>query len=554
MKKIPIGISDFKRIIEDEYYYVDRSLFIKEIIDDGSTVLLIPRPRRFGKTLNMTMLKYFYEKSTEDTKYLFNSLRVAGHKDIMEHHGKYPVIYITFKDIKDSNYEKCYEKIKELISQEYSKNKYLLGCLEEEDRIYYNDIIFKRASEAEYETSLKNLSNFLYKYEGKRVVILIDEYDVPIQSGYLNDYYDNVIEFMRNFLSAALKDNEYIEKAVMTGILRIAKESIFSGLNNIEVYSILKESYSDSFGFLEADVEQILKYYNITAEIDEVKGWYNGYAFGDNVIYNPWSILNYAKNSEEGLRPYWVNTSSNDLVRNVLTKGGEGVKKELEALIEDKELEKFINEDVVMNDINRSTENLWSFLLFSGYLKASNKELRRGRSYCSLKIPNLEVKYLYEEIILSWFNDNISSEKLNIMLKALVNGDIKIFGKILKEFVLSSVSYFDTGGGESEKVYHALVLGMLVGLGEEYQVKSNGESGYGRYDVMIIPKDINKKGIIIEFKKVDEEDEEDLEKAVKAALKQIKEKDYKRELTDRGVTDIIEVGIAFQGKNVLVSN
>jgi hypothetical protein len=402
MKKIPIGISDFKRIIEDEYYYVDKSLFIKEIIDDGSTVLLIPRPRRFGKTLNMTMLKYFYEKSTEDTKYLFNSLKVAEHKDIMDHQGKYPVIYITFKDEKYYNWEDCKRGLELLITKEFRKHKQILSSevLDEEEKEEYESILKGKAENVVYLKSLKNLSEYLSRWYKQKTIILIDEYDVPIQSGYLNDYYDNVIEFMRNFLSAALKDNEYIEKAVMTGILRVAKESIFSGLNNIEVYSILKQSYSDSFGFLETDVEQILKYYNITCEIDEVKVWYNGYAFGNNVIYNPWSILNYAKNSEEGLRPYWVNTSSNDLVRNVLTKGGEGVKKELEALIEDKELEKFINEDVVMNDINRSTENLWSFLLFSGYLKASNKEIRRGRSYCSLKIPNVEVKYLYEEIML----------------------------------------------------------------------------------------------------------------------------------------------------------
>lgn len=552
MKKLPIGISDFKKLIDEKYYFVDKSLFIKEIVDDGSEVILLPRPRRFGKTLNMTMLKYFFEKSSEDNAYLFKNLKIDDHKSIMNLQGKYPVIYLTFKDIKNSNFEKCYEKITELISQEYNKHNYLLQNLNAVDKIYYNDILFKKASAAQYETSLKNLSKFLCGYYGMKTIILIDEYDVPIQSGYLNNYYNDVIEFMRNFLSSGLKDNEYLQKSVLTGILRIAKESIFSGLNNLEVCTILKEAYSDNFGFLENEVKEALNYYKIEFEMSEIKDWYNGYIFGSNIIYNPWSILNYVKNWKDGFKPYWVNTSSNDLVKSLLAESSKGIKEELESLLKGLKLEKYINEDIVMDQINNSAENLWSFLLFSGYLKVTNKETKRGKVLCSLKIPNLEVGYLYEDIITAWFSEGINQENYDLMLKSLISGDIKTFGKIFKEFVLNSVSYFDTTKKEIEKVYHAFVLGMLVSLSEDYEVKSNRESGYGRYDVMIIPRNINKKAIIIEFKKVDEDENETLEKAAEEALNQIATKAYNQELIYRGITDIVNLGIAFEGKTVLV--
>ncbi|SHJ72072.1 AAA family ATPase [Tepidibacter formicigenes] len=552
MKKVPIGVSDFKELITENYYYVDKSLFVKEIIDDGAKVILLPRPRRFGKTLNMSMLKYFFEKRDEDNKYLFENLNINKYEDIMDMQGKYPVIYLTFKDIKDGNFQKCYEKMKEIISIEYYKHKYLLdNHLKGIEETYFKKILSMEASQGQYETSLKNLSKFLSEYYNQKTIVLIDEYDTPIQSGYLSGYYKEIIEFIRNFLSGALKDNEYLQKGVLTGILRVAKESIFSGLNNLEVCTILKNHYSDKFGFLEGEVEEILKQYNIEFEMDEVRKWYNGYIFGENVIYNPWSILNYVKNHEKGFRPYWVNTSSNDLIKNVLAKSGEKIKIELEDLIKGKDIVKTINEDIVIHDIDKGSENVWSFLLFSGYLKVVKEEFKRGRVYCNLKIPNAEVNYLYEEIIMSWFSESINNDKFDVMLKSLINGDIKTFGKILKEFVLNSISYFDTAK-ESEKVYHAFVLGMLVALCDDYQVKSNRESGYGRYDVALIPRDKSKLGIIIEFKKVDKDDKETLDIAAKNALKQIKEKNYKQELLDIGIKNIIELGIAFEGKEVLV--
>ncbi|AWI05761.1 AAA family ATPase [Clostridium drakei] len=552
MKKIPIGITDFKEIINNNYYLVDKSLFIKEIMEDGSKVLLLPRPRRFGKTINMSMLKYFFEKTDEDNSFLFEKLNIYEHKDIMGKQGIYPVIYITFKDLKDKNIDKCYEKIKEILIEQYDKFQFILDTLSEVDKMYYNDILLGKASEAQYETSLKNLSKFLSRYYGVNVVILIDEYDVPIQSGYLNDYYEDIVEFMRNFLSGGVKDNEYLEKAVMTGILRVAKESIFSGLNNLSVYGILKNKYSSYFGFSEVEIEEIFKYYEVEFKLDEVKSWYNGYVFGENIIYNPWSILNYVNNYEEGLQPYWINTSSNDLVKSLITKGGQQLKSELEDLIQDKSITKEINEDVEMKEIDKSTENVWSFLLLSGYLKTV-KKIRKpdGRLVCELAIPNIEVKYLYNEIIMSWLKESVNNDEFNLMLNSLTNGDIENFEDIFADYVVKSFSYFDIGD-ESENFYHAFVLGILVALNNKYRVKSNRESGYGRYDIMIIPKDIGKNGIIIEFKKVNKRRKETLNTAAENALAQIKTINYRQELIELRVKNIIELGIAFEGKDVFV--
>ncbi|MEJ8553124.1 AAA family ATPase [Tepidibacter sp. Z1-5] len=552
MKKLPIGISDFKKLITEGHYYVDKSLFIKEIIDDGSEVILIPRPRRFGKTLNMSILKYFFENTKVDNKYLFKDLKINEFKEIMDTQGKYPVIYITFKDIKFSNWEDCNNGIKTLISSLYEKHDYLVkeNFLSELQTNYYNKVISGNVNMVELCQSLKMLTKYLCEYHNEKAIVLIDEYDVPIQSGYLDNYYDKIIEFMRVFLGSALKDNEYLKRGILTGILRIAKESIFSGLNNLHVCTILKKHYTKHFGFSQEEVEQILKYYNIEYKIDDIKKWYNGYNFGDNVIYNPWSILNYIKNHNDGFRPYWVNTSSNDLVKIVLTKAGETVKKELEDLIQGKNIVKQINEDIVMKEIENGAENVWSFLLFSGYLKVIKEDLKMGRSFCTLEIPNLEVKYLYEEIIMSWFKESINSEKFNYMLKSLTTGDIETFEEILSEYLIKSASYFDIE--ESEKFYHAFVLGILVALNEDYEVKSNRESGYGRYDIMVIPKDQTKLAIIIEFKKVSKRRKETLETAVDKAIAQIKDRNYRQELVDRGINNIIELGIAFEGKEVLV--
>ncbi|WBW96282.1 AAA family ATPase [Oceanirhabdus sp. W0125-5] len=553
-KKIPIGIGDFKELIEGDFYFVDKSLLIKDVIDDGAKVILLPRPRRFGKTLSMSMLEYFFQKSENDNSHLFKGLKVVEHKGIMEKQGKYPVIFITFKDVKYSSWEECYDGLRVLVSKLFQRYKFILedSKLSNYHKNEFLKIIDMRANIVELSNALATLSEILCEVYEEKTVILIDEYDVPIQSGFSNNYYKKIMEFIRNFLSAGLKDNTYLQKAVLTGILRVSKESVFSGLNNLKVCTILNPQYSRYFGFSHEEIEELLKYYDVEDKINDVKDWYNGYKFGKSLVYNPWSILNYIDNSEMGFMPHWVNTSSNNIVKELLAKGGEGVKKDLEELIKGNSITKKIDENIVMGDIHRDSESVWNFLFFTGYLKLVERELRMGRNICELKIPNKEVQYLFEDIIISWFNENISNDKYNIMLNSLVNGDIKTFSIILREYVLSSVSYFDTGKNESEKFYHAFVLGLLISLSKEYQVKSNRESGYGRYDIMIIPKDKSKLGIIIEFKKVDEYDKETLEIAVNEALKQIEEKNYKQELLDLGIENIMELGIAFEGKEVLV--
>lgn len=554
-KSIMIGVSDFQRIIDDNGYYVDKSLFIKEVVDNKASVLLIPRPRRFGKTLNMSMLRYFFEQSNNDKSYLFNGLKINKEKEIMKLQGKYPVIYITFKDIKVNTINSFERLIIDLVKEIYREHGYLvestkLNNYEKED---LNKYLCGKFDFIDCIGAIKVLSKLLFKHHDKKVVLLIDEYDTPIHAAYKNECYEEIIDFMRGFLGGALKDNIHMEKAVVTGILRVAKESIFSGLNNLQVSTVVDYFFEDSFGFTEDEVEEMLKYYNLDYDINKVREWYNGYVFGNKVIYNPWSIISFVEKYKRGFVPYWVNTSSNDIIEDLISKGDANLKMNLEDLIQGKTIIKPIREDISLREINENPNNIWSFLLFSGYLKVVNRVQDEYGLSCELKIPNIEVLYLYREIIIKWADKSINSHNFNYMLKCLVSGDIKEFGKFFKDYVIKSMSFFDTSGNESEKVYHAFVLGMLISLSDTYKVKSNRESGYGRYDIMLIPKEINNKGIVIEFKKFDNEDIS-IEKAAGNALKQIKDRKYKTELLDEGVKDVIELGIAFKGKDVCISN
>lgn len=554
MKRIPLGISDFKAIIEEDYLFVDKTLLIKEFWESNGQTILLPRPRRFGKTLNMSMIKYFFEKDSIDNRYLFKNLNIENHEEIMKFQGKYPVIYLSFKDEKHSTFEYLKTGLRSILSKLYLDHKYCLNKdnLDNVEKEYYNLIINKKADIIELSNALKKLSQYLEDYFEQKVIILIDEYDVPIQAAYLNNYYDEAIEFMRNLLSGAFKDNNSIKKGMITGILRVARESIFSGLNNLKVESILSNNFSDKFGFTEKEIEKLVHEYNIEEKLEIIKQWYNGYNFGNTTIYNPWSILNYLSNPEQGLKPYWVNSSSNDLVEILLSKGSKEVKKNLEDLVSGNNIEKIIDENIVMGDIEKSTDNLWSFLLFTGYLKVKSKERKGLKDYYTLSIPNLEVTTLYYDLIEKWFEDTITKENYELMINSLVTGDIKIFGKLLKQFVLKSISYFDVGGYEGEKVYHAFVLGMLISLNDTHEVLSNRESGYGRYDVMIIPRDISKLGIVIEFKKLDTDDDETLDETAEEALKQIKDKKYSITLENRGIKNIKEIGIVFKGKDIYI--
>ncbi|KKQ33041.1 MAG: hypothetical protein US49_C0003G0069 [candidate division TM6 bacterium GW2011_GWF2_37_49] len=554
MKKLPVGLCDFEEIISKNYYFVDKSLLVKDILDGGAKAILIPRPRRFGKTLNMTMIKCFFEKTTESKMHLFDNLNIAKHKDIMAYQGQYPVIFMTFKDIKEPNWEECYEKIKEVIGNEFRRYKYLLESqiLDDKQKRDFLNIIDCSASQNIFENSLKNLSEYLAIYHNKKPIILIDEYDVPIQAGFLSHYYKEVISFMRGMLSGGLKDNPNLSFAVMTGILRVAKESIFSGLNNLKVCSLLNNAYSDKFGLLEHEVHELMTYFGFSEKMIDVKEWYNGYASGDDhTIYNPWSIINFADNNGK-FYPYWLNTSDNSIVKELIEKGAVDFKLDIEQLIAGNNIEKYVNENIIFDSVFSQSDAVWSFLLFSGYLTFDKIYLKEELIYGSLRLPNLEIKSFYKVVILEWLKNKISMNNYTMMLNSLVSGDIEEFKNIFYDFVIKTLSVFDTSGKEPEKFYHAFVLGMLVSLSENYEVKSNKESGFGRYDVMVIPKNPKLRGIIMEFKKVTDLIDNSLDKAVEIALTQIDDKKYATELLARGVENIVKLGIAFDGKRVLV--
>ena len=555
MKKIALGQSDFKTIIEDDRYFVDKTLLIKEFLEDPSQIILIPRPRRFGKTLNLSMIRYFVEKCDEDRRHLFNNLLIEKEEDIMKRQGIYPTIYLTFKDEKHDDFNILVKRLNYYLIDIYNQFKHIYDYLKDEsDKNFFRKIQSGKASKDDIEIALRKLSNYLYDYYGEKVIVLIDEYDTPIQHSYFSGIYDETIGFMRNFLSNTLKDNIYLEKAMLTGILRVARESIFSGLNNLKVNTILKNAYCDKFGFTDIEIEKVLNDFNVVEQREEFKKWYNGYIFGNTVIYNPWSVLCYLDDRDSGFMPYWVNTSENKIIKTILSKGSEALKKSFEELLRGNTIEAIIDENIVMADIELNEDNIWSFLLMAGYLKVVGKRREDIEIYYSLKIPNLEVKYMYEKIIRDWQSESYIASEYNEMLKALVNFDYEVFEEIFVDYVEKSLSYFDVSGEEPEKVYHSFVLGMLVSLNKSHYVLSNRESGYGRYDVMVIPKDIAKPGIIIEFKRARKTNKKTIEELIEEARKQIEDKKYETELLNRGITNIKKIVIVFKGKEVYVND
>lgn len=556
LKRHPVGVDDFKEIIDEKLFYVDKTLFIKEIIDDGSKVVLITRPRRFGKTLNMSLLRYYFEKSQEDKSYLFIDLKIWQQgEEYTKEHNKYPVIDLTFKSVKSNNWEVNFDLIKTIISTEYVRHSYLQksDAIIETDKNEFNKIINKQGNIGDYINSVELLSRLLYLHFKEKPIVLLDEYDTLLNDAYIYGYWEEAIAFMRGFMSAGFKNNKYMFKGVMTAIFRIAKESIFSEMNNLKVCTVLNDGYRECFGFTQGEVEEILKYYGIEERMDNVAQWYNGYIFGgknQSIIYNPWSIIKYS--DEKSLKPYWINTSGNEIIKKLATEGGPKIQYSIQDLIEGKTIDRVkINENITYADIDDSEDSVWSFLLMGGYMKSIKTELKDGQIYCNLKLPNQEVFFYFRKIYDSWFKETIKVNH-DQMLKALLTGDVKTFYKYFATAVESVVSYFDVGEDKSENFYHAFVLGILVYLEKDYEVRSNRESGFGRYDVMIIPKDRRKKGIIIEFKKVDKFENETIETALEAALKQIEDKRYDTELTSLGINDIVKVGIAFKGKEVKV--
>lgn len=552
-KQLPIGIDDFEKIITQNYYYVDKSLFIKEILDSGATATLITRPRRFGKTLNMSMLECFFEKAEKSRRQLFDDLAIVQDKAVMMHQGQYPVISITLKFTDSLEWDECLDKVKRVVSEEYKSHAYLLNnsLLDTRQKKEFEAIINLEASKVAYEVSLKNLIKYLADYHKKNPIVLIDEYDVPIHAGFRNEYFVNVVSFMKSFLGDALKGTKELDFAVITGALRVAKESIFTGLNNLEVCTLLNDSYADKFGLLEKEVSAILTYYDLQINADEVRSWYNGFASGPVMVYNPWSIINLAK-QKGALQPYWINTSSNDIIKSLITDSDDIVKDDIESLIARKTITKEIGENIVYADIKKNSNALWNFLFFSGYLTFKDKRMINKRPSVDFLIPNDEIGYFFESTILSWIQDRAGEQEYNYMLKSLVTGDVVTFTKLFCTFVLTSFSYFDVSGKKPERFYHAFVLGMLVSLASRYDVRSNRESGYGRYDVMLIPHDKTKLGIVIEFKKVDTFENETIEQAAADALKQIEKLKYAQEILARGISSVLTIGIAFSGKDVLI--
>ena len=538
MKRLAIGIDDFRKIIKEDCYYVDKTKFIEAVLEDASNVKLFTRPRRFGKTLNMSMLKYFFDvRESEENRKLFNGLDIEKSKYIDEQ-GKYPTILISLKSIKYETWEESLEQLKSLISNLYNEFEYIRESLNESEIELFNDIWFKKEN-GEYANSLKNLTSFLYKYYKKEVILLIDEYDIPLITAHKYGYYNEIINFYKIFLGEALKTNQYLKMGVLTGIIRVIKTGIFSDLNNLKVYSILEKKYSEFFGFTEEEVKEALQSFDIEEELVNVKYWYDGYKFGDSELYNPWSIINFLDGRE--LKNYWVGTSENFLIKNILENSTSRTNEILEKLFNEEEVEEAITGTSDLSILMDSKE-VWELLLFSGYLTVKEKI---DEDIYSLKLPNMEVKKLFKK---EFINVHFGISLFRKTMEALKSLKFNDFEKYFQEIMLKSTSNWDTS---KEAFYHGLSLGMLSYLDNDYYVTSNFEAGFGRYDVVLEPKNRNDRAFILEFKVTD--DENKLEKLSEEAIKQIEEKRYDINLKSRGIKEITFVGVAFYGKKLKVS-
>ena len=552
-KALPIGISDYVRA-QSEYYYVDKTLLIKEFLDKRPLVSLFTRPRRFGKTLNMDMLRVFFEISKEDTSIYFKDKAIwqCG-KEYTKHQGQYPVIFLTFKDVKFDSWEATIDKIKGLLQAEFGRHLELKNSdkLAEYERKYFSKILEGKANEVDLTSSLENLSKMLCKYYGKAPIIIIDEYDTPIQEGYAKDFYDEIIGFMRNFFSGAFKDNKNITYGFLTGILRIAQESIFSGLNNLTVNSIMDKDYDRFFGFTDLEVHKMMEYYDVSSKYTELRDWYDGYLFGNTEIYNPWSVINYIS---KGCIPqaYWVNTGKNEVLEDVLRVATEDITERLYSLLQGECVIARIDQNVVYRSLSEDPANIYSLLLVAGYLKVSKKELQGDGAYlCEVSIPNREIAAVYKSEVLSHLLQigAITRTTANKIAESLYANDLKKIQQAIAEYIDKTVSFYDAG---SEGFYHGLVLGLVALMDNHYKIKSNRESGNGRYDISLIPRESKYPGIIMELKWKNGIDDELLEKLSWEALNQINDKKYDFEMSSDGVEDILKLGIAFSGKKVRI--
>ena len=548
-KAVPVGIEDFERIINEDYYYVDKTLLIEELLINRAPVTLFTRPRRFGKTLNMSMIKYFFDvKNKEGNKKLFENLKISN-SEYMNEQGKYPVIFISLKDLKADTWEECLKRLKLFIFDLYVEFEYIREKMNEWDKRKFEKVLYEQ-EDADYIMSLKFLADILYKYYGEKAIILIDEYDAPIINAFDKGYYNEAINFFQTFYSSALKTNNSLKYGVLTGITRIIKEGIFSGLNNLYVNTILSRDYSEYFGLLESEVVEMLDYFDMKYKIEEVREWYNGYIFGESEVYNPWSIVNYVREKE--IKAYWANVSGNTLLENMLNHAGESVYDDLKRFTDGESIEKYISDGTTIKSLLSNDNEIWQLLLYSGYLTKDRKqkEIDVTTEYTdvyNLRIPNKEIRKYFGNMFLERFFG--TEVKTNILMKALEGGDIKKFEETLGEIMINMLSHFDLDK-EMEKIYQVFMIGLVGFLMGKYEIISNDESGYGRYDLAMIPIKSNEKAYLMEFKI--SKTKKGMEESAEKALKQIDEKKYDTKLKARGIKNILKIGIAFYGKEVKV--
>lgn len=563
-RNVAIGIQSFEQLIENDYFYIDKTAFIREWWESGDSVTLITRPRRFGKTLNMSMLEQFFSLDYANRGELFEGLDIWKEEKYRKLQGTYPVISLSFARVKEINYEDTRAKLCEILRNLYIKYSFLKDSdvLTDADRAYYDRILAYEVRNPDITSSLYQMSDFLYRYYGKKVIILLDEYDTPMQEAYVDGYWEELVAFTRSLFNSAFKTNPWLERGIMTGITRVSKESIFSDLNNLEVVTTTSDKYATAFGFTEEEVFAALEEADLSKEKEKVKQWYDGFIFGDHKdIYNPWSILNFIDKKNYGT--YWANTSSNSLVGKLLREGNRRIKEQFETLLGGGSICSPIDEQIVYNQLKGNEAAVWSLLLASGYLKVLAYEdlpdaAAEGRNpEYTLSLTNLEVKLMFQNMIRDWFTP--VEEDYNDFIKALLLGDRKAMNVYMNRVALDMFSYFDTGkrpsGEEPERFYHGFVLGLIVGLQSRYVITSNRESGFGRYDVVLEPRKPEEyDAIILEFKVHDAEDEETLRDTVESALAQIKEKQYASALLAKGIPEerIRCYGFAFEGKKVLI--
>lgn len=554
-KPLPIGVDNFEEIIEKGYYYVDKTFFIKELLDMGGKVNLFTRPRRFGKTLNLSMLQCFFERDYCNTKEIFAGLNIMGAGEkYTAYMAKYPVISISLKSMKQPTYELSYIQMKKVIAEEFRRHDEILNTqnLTEAEKERFCAIRDVKGSESDYLDALRFLSSCLCECYGKKCILLIDEYDVPLENAYFSGFYEEMIAIIRSLFESALKTNEYLEFSVITGCLRISKESIFTGLNNLKIISITNPGYAEHFGFTEDEVKEMLRFYGRESHYSVVKKWYDGYLFGKTEVYNPWSVINYVEQAWQDNdifpQPFWSNTSSNSIVKNLIENADVRVKQEIEALIEGQYIEKQIHEDITYEDIEpeKAKDNLWNFLFFTGYLKKSKERMTDNVRYISLGIPNEEIRYIYKNSVMEWFENRIRKKDLTVFYESIVQGNKAAFEEILSEMLREGISFFDT----KEAFYHGFVMGLLNGM-DDYYAYSNRESGEGRYDICLRNLDIRKPAVIIELKVASSYG--DMEQKSCQAVEQIIDKHYEEELQRDGYQKVLCYGIAFYKKNCKVS-